>query len=585
MPTIKLSSVRRTVQLFRQLIDPMCKTVPCSNLRSTKPPFSPTRITCPLPRAVPESQGVPSAVIRRFLRALAANRSICPHEVLVLRNGFVLAQAYFGAQEPNMWRHLFSACKSVASLAVGILIGEGKLSLNTRVLAVLEKHAQSLAHLHLNSLTVEQLLTMTSGILFNEAEAFAEDDWLSGCLNAVLNGEPGKTFRYNSLNTYLLSAVVQEITHMSLAEFVRSRLFEPLGITQFHWETCPRGITRGGWGLYLQAEDLAKIAQLVMQRGRWNGRQLVPSEYVERAVTAQVSVPKAFGLFDYGYHIWRARRADVFLFNGMFGQNALGFRKNGIVIVMTAGNCDLFQTNAFFAQALRIFDVPFGSRLPAAPHAYMQLRRTIASFSHYRCHARGFLPRTCAMLNGMCLMTRETSRCSVGLLPLVLQISENNYTAGFAGLCFHVRGKVFEAEYREVDEVHRFPVGFTAPVVTQLTFHGQPFRVAVSGAFAHDADGRQVLKLRLDFTETPCTRFLRVIFEDSGAVLQQAERPDEQVLQRGIPLLVHGCNTKGWAEVLLHKMDTDYAAHALRRLFRPQLRLQKCSLRSEIKKM
>ena len=135
-------------------------------------------------------------------------------------------------------------------------------------------------------ITVENLLTMTSGVTFNESGIVSGNDWLGSFLNASVNGKPGTEFQYNSLNTYVLSAIVTKRTGETLTEYLTPRLFGPLGITKYYWETCPKGITKGGWGLFLCAEDMAKLGQLYLQRGKWNGQQLV-SEYWIEISTAQ----------------------------------------------------------------------------------------------------------------------------------------------------------------------------------------------------------------------------------------------------------------------------------------------------------
>ena len=150
--------------------------------------------------------------------------------------------------------------------------------------------------------TVEHLLTMTSGVQFNEIGAISGNDWLNSFLNAPVSGKPGAAFQYNSMNTYVLSAIVTERTGMTLSEYLEPRLFQPLGITKYLWETCPKGITKGGWGLFLCPEDMAKLGQLYLQRGIWKGQQLVPEGWVEISTGKQVESVE--GTFGYGYQVW-----------------------------------------------------------------------------------------------------------------------------------------------------------------------------------------------------------------------------------------------------------------------------------------
>ena len=164
---------------------------------------------------------------------------------------------------------------------------------------------------------------MRAGVIFGEAEALSEQDWVRAFLNSSLKGEPGTEFYYNSLNTYMLSAIVLRKTGKKLTDFLQERLFGPMGITDILWETCPSGIEKGGWGLYIRPEDIAKLGQLVMDEGMWHGQQLISAEYIRTATAAHASPPPELGDFDYGYQIWVGRKTPAFLFNGMLGQNVL----------------------------------------------------------------------------------------------------------------------------------------------------------------------------------------------------------------------------------------------------------------------
>ena len=165
---MNINSLNQTMSLILQLADTRKSTQPILDL-PTKPAYTPRPIQQPFQTATPESQGIPSDKLRTYLTTIGADRSIAAHQIMVLRNGNLLAHAAFGAQECDTWKYTFSACKSVTSLAIGILIGEGKLRTDTKVLSILDEQIPPLARFRLADLTVHHLLTMTSGILFNEA--------------------------------------------------------------------------------------------------------------------------------------------------------------------------------------------------------------------------------------------------------------------------------------------------------------------------------------------------------------------------------------------------------------------------------
>lgn len=574
---MNLNSLNQTMSLILQLADTRKATQPVLDL-PVKPAYSPHPTEQAFPTATPESQGIPSDRLREYLEAIGADRTIAAHQIMVLRNGRLLAHAAFGAQERDTWKYTFSACKSVTSLAIGILIGENKLSLDTKVLSVLDEQIPPLARFRLADLTVRHLLTMTSGILFNEAEAMTQENWVYCCLNSALVADPGKQFHYNSLNTYLLAAIVHKITGENLTDYLRPRLLDPMGIRDVYWETCPRGIERGGWGLYLRPTDFAKLGQLVLQDGRWNDVPLVPSDYLHLATTAQVEAPEDYGAFNYGFQIWVGRDGNTFLFNGMLGQNVLGFKDSNILVVINAGNPDLFQTNAFFTRTLEFFAHPAATALPEAPAAVHALHQSIDRMSAYA-HPRPIrwirpaLPKPCAALDGQTWETDDPHAASTGLLPVVLQGILNLYATGLESVHFLVDSGKFYMDYNEKSESYRLPIGFDAPEIAEIHIRSTPFRVATRGAFATDEDGRRVLKLRIDFLELPSSRFLRLYWGADGCRLRQSELPDEQLILKNMSTFTGALQSKPLIGTALSKVDLDYFNFRIERLFRPTLRM------------
>ena len=180
-----------------------------------------------------------------------------------------------------------------------------------------------------------------SEVTFNESGIVSGNDWLGSFLNASVNGKPGTEFQYNSLNTYVLSAIVTKRTGETLTEYLTPRLFGPLGITKYYWETCPKGITKGGWGLFLCAEDMAKLGQLYLQRGKWNGQQLVSEYWIEISTARHLKTQN--DTYGYGYQLWMEQRPGSFEYNGMLGQNVIIYPDMDMVLVTNAGNKEMFQ--------------------------------------------------------------------------------------------------------------------------------------------------------------------------------------------------------------------------------------------------
>ena len=519
---MNFSTASRTFQLLTRILDPRTATEPFVPAAAEKLPLPLRPPQQPFPRAAPESQGISSRHIRKFLEELARDKGLYMQNVLVLRRGQVLCEAAFGAQDLRAPKYTFSACKSVASLAVGLLVDAGLLSPDDKVEDLLAETRP--VRRHLRDLTVGHLLTMRSGVQFTEAEALTETDWVRRFLSASQKGEPGGEFAYNSLNTYMLSAIVRRKTGKGLMEILQEGLFGPMGITDVLWEKCPMGIEKGGWGLYIRPEDLAKLGQLVLDGGLWRGNRLLSGAYLDAALSPHAVPPESIGDFNYGYQIWVGRKENTFLFNGMLGQNVLGFRDSGVLVVTNAGEDTDFQESRYFEIVSRYFGGGFPEVLPDDPEALRELEETVKGLSCYN-SAPGALDSRAAPFLNCGFVAADLRANSTGLLPMALQALHNNYTAGVTGLAVSVRGGLPELIYRERDALYRFPVGLGVPQVSQVDFRGDVYQVAALGRFTHDEEERPVFYIRLEFLETPCVRILKLILEGDGLLLRQTETP------------------------------------------------------------
>lgn len=519
---MNLSTASKTFQLLTRILDTRSSTEPFLPPAGEKKPLPLRPAEQPFPRCAPESQGIPSGHIQRFLEEL--ERTVALHSVLILRNGSLLCAAALRGQRLDAPKYTFSACKSVVSLAIGLLEDDGLLSLEEKAADIFEDLCPPAARRRLKDLTVEDLLTMRSGVLFTEAEALTEADWVRRFLSASTRGEPGGEFAYSSLNTYMLSAIVRRKTGGSLMDLLEERLFTPMGITDVLWETCPMGIEKGGWGLYIRPEDMAKLGQLVLDGGLWRGQRLISRNYIQRAASLHAQAPETCGDYNYGYQIWVGRRENTFLFNGMLGQNVLGFQDNGILVVTNAGEDTDFQESRYFEIVSRYFGGAFPASLPEDPAALSGLEETVRRLSDYSRPRDTIGPLGDPFLHRS-FAVRDQRAPSTGLLPLALQVLHNNYTAGITSIAVSVRGGLPELLYRERDAVHRFPVGLGQPVITELRFRGDCYQTAVLGRFTHDEEERPVFVVRLEFLETPCTRTLKLILDRDGLLLRQTETP------------------------------------------------------------
>lgn len=568
---MNLTTASRTFQLLSRIFDIRTSTEPFLPPAGEKKSLPLRDAGQPFPRSTPEAEGVSSDHIRSFLEEMDRGGDLFTQDVMILRHGKVLAEAAYGGQTLQAPKYTFSACKSVTSLAVGLLVGDGLLSTDEKVADLFEDLMTSSLRRKLKDLTVEDLLTMRAGILFSEAEALTESDWVRRFLNAATKGEPGKEFYYNSLNTYMLSAIVRRKAGKPMAELLQERLFGPMGITDVLWETCPMGIEKGGWGLYIRPEDMAKLGQLVLDGGMWQGKQLLSPLYLDAATATHAITPETLGDYNYGYQIWVGRHENTFLFNGMLGQNVLGFKDSGILVVTNAGADTGYQESRYFEIVSRYFGGSFPDRLEEDPQALSRLADTITSLSDYSSSPVPLDGRAEPFLNRNFTTTDEKA-LSVGLLPLALQALHNNYTSGVVSVAVSSRGGQPELIYREKDALYRLPVGLGVPQVTELSFHGDFYHVAALGRFTHDEEERPVFYIRLEFLETPCVRILKLILTEDGLLLKQTETP-------GAPYIYNAL--KGASEQALYKplllvavggSEPDFIWFKTQQLISPELR-------------
>ncbi len=293
----------------------------------------------PLPRATPESQGVSSLAIQAFVEA--ADRDVhSMHSFMLVRNGRVIAEGWWAPEAADKPHVLWSLSKSFTSTAVGLAIAEGKLSIDDSVMSFFPNETPGEPSDNLRAMRVRDLLTMSTGHAA-EPRAKVSENWAKRFLDEPVVHKPGTSFLYNTPATYMQSAIVQTVTGETIVDYLTPRLFEPLGIDKPTWDQSPQGISIGGYGLYLKTEDIAKFGQLYLQKGQWNGVQLISPNWVAAATSKQVENNKAPSARSpdwrqgYGFQFWQCRHG-AFRGDGKDGQFCIVLPEQHAVVVMTA---------------------------------------------------------------------------------------------------------------------------------------------------------------------------------------------------------------------------------------------------------
>ncbi len=294
-----------------------------------------------LPRSTPESQGISSAAILGFVEE--ADRKVDSlHSVMIVRHGHVVAEGWWAPYAAGTPHELYSLSKSFTSTAVGLAVAEGKLSVDDPVLKFFPEDAPAEPSANLKSMRVSDLLRMSAG---HEKEIPISRELLTpkAFLAQPVPFKPGTRFLYNTPATFMLSAIVQKVTGQSVRDYLEPRLFAPLGIEKPTWDTNTQGVSLGGYGLYVRTEDIARFGQLYLQKGKWNGQQLLPASWVEAATARQTSngsSPTSDWDQGYGYQFWRCRHG-AYRGDGAFGQYCIVMPEQDAVIAITSGLGDM----------------------------------------------------------------------------------------------------------------------------------------------------------------------------------------------------------------------------------------------------
>lgn len=557
-------------------------------------------------RATPESQGISSDLFAALLRELDASKDTEMHHFMALRHGKVICECNFAPYPKGMWHITHSMCKSITGMAIGMLIEEEKLKLDENIYDIFPDHINAFSKIFRPVITVENLLTMTSGVTFNESGIVSGNDWLGSFLNASVNGKPGTEFQYNSLNTYVLSAIVTKRTGETLTEYLTPRLFGPLGITKYYWETCPKGITKGGWGLFLCAEDMAKLGQLYLQRGKWNGQQLVSEYWIEISTARHLKTQN--DTYGYGYQLWMEQRPGSFEYNGMLGQNVIIYPDMDMVLVTNAGNKEMFQDCIMLNIIRKYFPVNYhpADVLPESPLSYGLLKRlcgelengennnrstslrggwkrnVISKRKHsdkkysYRISAAVDRPSDHhSFMRTVSGRTYVMEQQNIGIAPLFVQVFHNNMTDGISEISFTYDAGNFYVSFTEGEVIHKLPVGFGKAADGCVDLHGEHYLIATLGEFARDENDIPVLKLEVTFIEECVKRKAHIFFhEDNGIEIRWNETPGKKMILAGLSSITEELSGNFLYNSLLgdHNITTELLHRLMEQTIEPAVR-------------
>ncbi|MHA8077298.1 serine hydrolase domain-containing protein [Aquirufa sp. TARAVU-A1A] len=368
-----------------------------------------TAFTQSLPRSTPEAEGISSEAIQQYIEKIDPKRHEL-HSYMLIRHGKVVSEAWWKPYAADKVHSMYSVSKSWTSTAIGFAVAEKKLSVQDKVISFFPEYADLKDKPFMQDLRVQDLLTMSVG---HDKEPLRsvivmQPDWIRGFLNHPIVAKPGTKFLYNTLATYMLSAIIQKVTGETTLAYLKPRLLDPLHITGIDWESDQKGINVGGWGIRVKTEDMAKLGLLYLNKGKFEGKQILPAAWVEEATskhidqepeaTAEKRVTGQYAdwIQGYGYQFWRSRH-NSFRGDGAFGQYILMMPEQDAVLIITSESQDLpddlnqvwqnllpaFQSKALAPNpkalaALKQFNASRNIEAPISSIAHQTLSKSIA---------------------------------------------------------------------------------------------------------------------------------------------------------------------------------------------------------------
>lgn len=443
--------------------------------------------------STPEAQGVSSDAVITFIEQLESKIDAV-HSFMMLRNGQLISQGWWDPYGPEIPHVMHSLSKSFTSTAIGFAVKEELLSLDDLVISFFPDKVPNDPSWQWKEMRVRDLLTMNTGHI-EEPWGYGEEDWVKFFLKTEVPLMPGTVFKYNSMASYMLSAIIQQVTGEKLVDYLNPRLFQPLQIKKPEWDSCPMGITAGGWGLHILTEDIAKLGQFYLQKGKWDGSQLLSEEWVEMATTKQVSNgsnPANDWAQGYGFQFWRSRH-NTYRGDGAMGQFCLVLPDQQAVIAITAGTNDMGG----------IMNIVWETLLPAMKNEFLPANDKASALLHEKI----------ADLN---LKPIEGSMTS----PVAKKVSKRKYqmeanAMGVKSISFHLHGEHPSIDMEMQDTTQSLEIG-TGYYRKREGDMSLPYSVnlekkmAVSGAWVDDHN----YVLRIYYYESPARMTYTFTFEN-----------------------------------------------------------------------
>ncbi|MGN0368467.1 MAG: serine hydrolase domain-containing protein [Wujia sp.] len=475
---------------------------------------------------------MPSLKIEQFMDELANDKRIGLSSITILKDKKLLGQR-FVAPYDHRFRHVtYSVCKSVTGMAVGFALEEGLFSLDDKLVDLLPEYTPILTRKHKKQVTVRHLLTMTSGAKFDEAASGLSDDWCKSFMAHDFSEHPGKQFQYNSLNTYILSALIKKKAQCGLLAYLQPRLFTPLDIHDVSWETCPKNIEQGGWGMKMSVTDMLKLGQLYLNHGTWTKEgktiQVLPKKWVEASTQCHVHLDTKL-VKGYGYQLWLLQDG-AYLFNGLFGQNIYIHPKQNLVIVTTASGQEIFPDGPLLSKICDFVSCSENwKKDPLRIRINRYMRKVKSLFVRKKHLQDAQAQQLLKAIEPYCAKAYKFTKRGPSLAPVCLQVSYRQVMRGISGLVFMKQGDSLYVCLKEEDVVYRLPVGFgqAKPYgYKHIRICGKDMPVAARLSAQRNRQGTLYFVLDVIYLEEAANKKIYLRFGDNQVDMIAMDSPD-----------------------------------------------------------
>ena len=510
-----------------------------------------------LERCAPEGVGLNFEYIQSFINELNSDHSLKPNRLLIIKDNIVIAEQYLYPYVKETWDCVFSASKTVVALALGVLYDEGKVDLDLPVCKYLKNEKQ--INIPRNKkITLRHLLTMTTGIRFNEMECVSSLRWTKSFFDSTAKFKLGQRFEYNSLNSYIVAMVVQKISGRRFEDFIKEKIFDRLGISKVHFDTSEEDCFKGGWGLYILPEDMAKLGILVRDFGVYDGQRILSEEWIRMMSTKQFPATKFARKYDYGFQMWVDDSMAFSCFNGMYDQNIMIYRNSGIVVVTCFADNEAFHGANLFDIAAKYF----ASENPGDfPLCYSNGKRDLNNEESLMYYFDALLNKE--------YKSQSKIANSCGILPLIIQNEVSTYVKGIRSLMFKCIDNEPVLIINEGGKKYELKFSFGEGKRQTLELYKNQYECVVDARFILSGKTEPYLIIRVFFLEFSSDRYFTIKFgKDINQIsVECSENPGVDFVNSIIQ--VQDEATKQFINNALNNISQDYLVGKIRNIFSP----------------